>query len=752
MSNCPNCHQPVGTADDICENCGIVLSSINSSASINSSIGISTSASTISSTVVTPVRTATPPPLDPFSRVTPGSTGSCPNCKLSVKPGEDICEHCGMVLMASDPQQQVIVAPTLQQELCPRCGEARRPGVKFCNRCGYRYVESTGNGTPAVKTDATKMLTDPPVPVVSLAAGSLLSNKYRIVKTIGSGGMGAVYLAEDQILKRQVVIKALLSDADPDMVAQSVKEREFLAAIKHANIVSIYDFITVGNQGFIVMEYVHGKTLDQIMEEQGKPFDVATAIQYILGILPAFAYLAKLGLVYCDFKPQNVMLEVLKDGSQIVKLIDLGTVIKYGPHPDSVYGTHGFYAPEAVRAPSPETDLYTTCRTLAYMVTLMDLANPIFGMPHSEYYKAFRDYPALYRLLYKGTHAKPAMRFHSAEELGDQLGGVLRQIVGGTEGVPVSSRLFVSGAMTTTGKLGVLGGTALDESDNAIGLLRSADSTLRRGNTTSALALYKQAARMNAKSVDAHLRIAEILIERGEFSEALAEVTRVQRMAPGNWKIAWCTGRLLEAQDKLQAAVDQYRELMAELPGELPPIQALARVYARQGDDTAAVNLYADVLKADPGNTEAIMGITQSLLNLQRWDDAIRVLSNVSEAVAKYVDARLLLCDIYLNRIVPLELQNVEHAAEALDSLTGRTEDARYYLMRGEIYRAAWQLTRSKKQPASIKIAGVADMHPRTLRLTAEESYQHYLRRVPQAPDRETIVRRKLAAAPWRLW
>jgi serine/threonine protein kinase len=145
--------------------------------------------------------------------------------------------------------------------------------------------------------------------------------------------MGAVFLAEDQLLKRQVVIKALLSENDPDLIAQSIKEREFLAAIKHASIVSIYDFLAQGQRGSIVMEYVQGKTLDQSLQEQGRPFDVPEAIASIQSILPAFTYLAKLGLVYCDVKPQNMMLEVLKDGSRVVKLIDLGTVIRYEPHP-----------------------------------------------------------------------------------------------------------------------------------------------------------------------------------------------------------------------------------------------------------------------------------------------------------------------------------------------------------------------------------------------------------------------------------
>jgi serine/threonine-protein kinase PknG len=417
---CPNCHQSLTSADDICENCGAVLSSL----------------------AAQPVRV--PASVSPASASPPAPARSltvCPNCQQPISPGDEICEQCGAVLamatIATRPTS--FSTPSPQQEECPQCHRPHAPEVKFCNHCGFRFATGT---SPAASSPISQLPLA--APTIQLGPGSMLNGKYRITKEIGAGGMGAVYLAEDQVLKRRVVIKALLSDDDPDLVAQSIKEREFLAAVKHANIVSIYDFITVGTRGYIVMEYVQGKTLEQIMDEQGRPFDAADAIKYTIGILPAFSYLAKLGLVYCDFKPQNVMLEVLKDGTQIVKLIDLGTVIKYVPKPDDVYGTHGFYAPEAVKSPSPETDLYSICRTLAYMVTLMDLTDPIFGMPAAERYKVFRDHPELYRLLYKGTHVKPAQRFHSAEELSDQLAGVLRLIVGGKPGVPVSSRLVSS--------------------------------------------------------------------------------------------------------------------------------------------------------------------------------------------------------------------------------------------------------------------------------------------------------------------
>src|SRR6266540_3423781 len=120
---------------------------------------------------------------------------------------------------------------------CPNCRQPLQPGDDICENCGAA-----------------------PAPTSRLNVGRVLNHKYKITKAIGSGGMGAVYLAEDQILKRPVVIKVLLSSDDPDLATQSVKEREFLAAIKHANIVAIYDFFTVDTEGYIVMEYIQGKT------------------------------------------------------------------------------------------------------------------------------------------------------------------------------------------------------------------------------------------------------------------------------------------------------------------------------------------------------------------------------------------------------------------------------------------------------------------------------------------------------------
>jgi len=175
-------------------------------------------------------------------------------------------------------------------------------------------------------------------------------------------------------------------------------------------------------------------------------------------------------------------------------------------------------------------------------------------------------------------------------------------------------------------------------------------------------------------------------------------------------------------------------------------------VHVRWGKDDEAVALYTNVLKADPGNTDAILGLTQSLLNLQRWDEVIQVLSGVSEAAAKYVDAQLLLCDVYLKKITPLTAQNVQRASEVVHALAGRTEDARYFLARADVYRAAWQQVKRQQLPANVTLAGVANSSLTTLGLAARESYEQYLRCEQRPANREEIIRHKFEVTPWKLF
>ena len=118
-----------------------------------------------------------------------------------------------------------------------------------------------------------------------------------------------------------------------------------------------------GGEGFIVMEYINGRSLKQIRKERG-PLPPGEAIAYMHRILGSFGYLHGLGLVYCDFKPDNVMVE-----GNDVKLIDMGGVRRIDDPGGDIYGTTGYTAPEAGEGPTVVSDLYTVARTLAVLVT-----------------------------------------------------------------------------------------------------------------------------------------------------------------------------------------------------------------------------------------------------------------------------------------------------------------------------------------------------------------------------------------------
>ena len=172
-----------------------------------------------------------------------------------------------------------------RKRFCPGCESPLRREAGYCGKCGLKY-----NFVPGLK------------------AGDVVAGQYQVKGPIAFGGLGWIYLGFDKVLSRYVVLKGLLNTQDESAAAAAVAERQFLAAVKHPNIVGIYNFVQSGSEGFIVMEYVGGKTLKQIRQERG-PLPAAEAIAYIHRILPAFGYLHRMGLVYCDFKPDYVMLE-----------------------------------------------------------------------------------------------------------------------------------------------------------------------------------------------------------------------------------------------------------------------------------------------------------------------------------------------------------------------------------------------------------------------------------------------------------
>lgn len=216
----------------------------------------------------------------------------------------------------------------------------------------------------------------------------LLQQRYKIVKILGRGGMGAVYLAEDQRLPTKWAVKemkkeGLTEEERAEGVELFKSEARILSELRHRNLPRIVDFFEQDAQLYLVMDYVEGITLEQLLSEEG-PLTTQKALEMCLQIADVLDYLhsRKDPIVFRDFKPGNVM--VTRENE--VKLVDFGIarVFKQDASADTkALGTPGYAAPEQYgRGQSgPRTDLYAFGATMHHALTGRDPTDEPFQFP-----------------------------------------------------------------------------------------------------------------------------------------------------------------------------------------------------------------------------------------------------------------------------------------------------------------------------------------------------------------------------------
>jgi serine/threonine-protein kinase PknG len=239
-------------------------------------------------------------------------------------------------------------------------------GKRFCGVCDHPVGRSR-DGTPGLVEGYCANCGSRFSFAPKLRPGELVAGQYEVLGCLAHGGLGWIYLAMDHHLgRRWVVLKGLLNTGDASAQEAAVAERRFLAEVEHPNIVGVYNFVQHAGSGYIVMEYVGGKSLRQILLEwrqAGQSLPLPMALAYAIEVLPALGYLPSQGLVYCDFKPDNVI-----QTQEQLKLIDMGGVRRIDDDSSAIYGTVGYQAPEiADLGPSPSSDLYTIGRALAVL-------------------------------------------------------------------------------------------------------------------------------------------------------------------------------------------------------------------------------------------------------------------------------------------------------------------------------------------------------------------------------------------------
>jgi len=566
----------------------------------------------------------------------------------------------GLVSVAPTPVEDpatAIMSAEKVQSVLGAVPEDRRQ----CAKCGRPVGQAEDDGAPGRLTGFCgtcrtpfNFVTNAP----ALSPGEVVAGQYRILGPLAHGGMGWIYLGQDTAVSdRWVVLKGLLNEDDADAIASAVAERQFLAQIEHGNIVNIYNFVTHGGAGYIVMEYVGGESLNSKLKIRRAanngvpdPLPPGDAIAYILGVLPALGYLHRMGLVYNDMKPANVMAT-----ADDVKLIDVGGVMRYSDHDAAIFGTQGFQAPEVpTHGPSVSSDLYTVGRTLAVlMLNFVYHAGEFqYALPNQTQEPLFAEFEALYRFLLKATATHPDDRFQTADEMADQLTGVLRIIVSATDGHPrpVVSRFFSADRLPDllTAQDEEEGSTvrprwqalpmplvnALDPASQFLTGLPDDDAQRARELIEAGIADGQI-----PSSPEVALRHSHTVAETNGLPEAT--LAQVEAADPWEWRVDWVRGVVALRDDQPSQAAERFSAVWTALPGEIAPKLAVAVAAELAGEYERAAALYQSVVNTDPTFVSASFGLARCRAASGDREGAISAYAGVRTSSATYVDAQV---------------------------------------------------------------------------------------------------------------
>lgn len=256
-----------------------------------------------------------------------------------------------------------------------------------------------------------------------LKIGELIENRYRVLYQIGKGGYSNVYLVLNEKANKQWAIKEVRksSDEQGQVVRQNlIAETEILKHLKHPHLPSIVDIINRDDDYLIVMDYIEGRTLRDILRETGKPLPQHLVVAWALQVCDVFQYLhsQKPPIIYRDTKPSNLMLK--PDGN--IVLIDFGTARIYQENKTedtTCLGTHAYAAPEQFghgRQTDARTDIYNLGAT---MYQLLTMHTPSGSACNPELMKKWNPdlSSGLIHIIHKCMEPEPENRYQNDAEL-----------------------------------------------------------------------------------------------------------------------------------------------------------------------------------------------------------------------------------------------------------------------------------------------------------------------------------------------
>ncbi len=259
---------------------------------------------------------------------------------------------------ATRRSKPTVSIPTATTRVCAQCGAEYPPDQRFCPADGSPLRSKTG-GTGII--------------------GEIIAERYHVVKALGEGGMGQVYLAEQVKMRRMCALKVMRPQlaTDPDAVRRFGAEAENASRIAHPNVAAIYDFgETPEGLVYLAMEFVDGPSLASMLARERV---MAAGRVAMIGkqVADALSAAHELGIVHCDLKPDNVMIVRAKDGTERVKVVDFGIAKAMADgrtqmtRTGFVLGTPAYMSPEQISGDKLDgrSDLYSLGCMLFEMLT-----------------------------------------------------------------------------------------------------------------------------------------------------------------------------------------------------------------------------------------------------------------------------------------------------------------------------------------------------------------------------------------------
>ncbi len=275
----------------------------------------------------------------------PGEGYFCPSCSKRTMTGSEFCMWCGVGVHERPADEQTLT--------CPQCKEKNPADSVFCGKCGFDLGKWFGK--PAGEK-------------------RVLAGRYRIEEELGRGGMGVVYKAYDTNLDLDVAIKMVPRELAKNKQAVGILKKEAQLAIKltHENINRLHTFERTPDEAFMVMEYVPGQTVADLLAEQGT-LDEKTTVGIIIHVLEGLSHAHSKNVVHRDLKPANIM--VPPDAA--AKILDFGiahvfkeTMTRFSRQSSFSSGTILYMSPEQINGepPRPHTDIYAIGVTMYEML------------------------------------------------------------------------------------------------------------------------------------------------------------------------------------------------------------------------------------------------------------------------------------------------------------------------------------------------------------------------------------------------